>query len=113
MYTVAILLSMYSSFFFLLTFQCFTSVLMFSGLLPIIEKTMILSKIPLKYDVNTRLLKTSVDWEKKMVLVCASQPYTLKLFGPYPKQLGIHNSMCNFLKASLLCKFVTNFYFLL
>ena len=34
---------------------------------------------------------------------------SLMRFGPYSKQLGILNCMCNFLKAYLLCKFVTNF----
>ena len=42
--------------------------------------------------------------KKTLVLVCASWSYTLKLFGPYPKQLGISKYMCNFLKAFLLCK---------
>ena len=35
----------------------------------------------------------------------------VKALGPYPKHLGISNCMCNFLTASLICKFVTNFCF--
>ena len=34
----------------------------------------------------------------------------LKHFRQYLKQLGISNCTCNFLKAFLLCKFVTNFF---
>ena len=36
-----------------------------------------------------------------------------KAYGSYSKQLGIPNCMCVFVKDSLLCKFVTNFYVLL
>ena len=36
---------------------------------------------------------------------------TLNFSESYPKQLEISNRMCNFLKASLLCKFVTSFMF--
>ena len=48
---------------FLLSIFFFSS--MFSALLPITEKTMILSKIPLKYDDNTRSLESSINWKEK------------------------------------------------
>ena len=40
--------------------------------------------------------------EKKNIgfSLCIVVFYTLKVFGLYPKQLGILNCMCNFLKAS-------------
>ena len=55
---------------FLLPVFFFSS--MFSALLPIAKKITILSKIPLKYDVNKRLLESSVNWEKTLVLPCVS-----------------------------------------
>ena len=39
---------------------------MFSALLPITKRTIILNKILLKYDDNTRLLERSVIWEKNI-----------------------------------------------
>ena len=36
-----------------------------------------------------RLLGRSTNWQKALILVCASKRYTFTLFGPHPKQLGI------------------------
>ena len=56
---------------------------MFSGLVPVTKKSMILSKIPLKYDVNTRLLESNVDWEKNI-------DFSLSIVGLYIKNFLDH-----------------------
>ena len=68
-------------------------------------------KIPLKYDVNTTLLKSSVNWEKNIDFRLCLVALYVKAFGPYPKHPGISYYMCNALKAPLIRKFVTNFCF--
>ena len=81
---------------------------MFSALHPITKKTMILSK----YHSNMTLIRDyqrAVSIWKKTLIQCIVALY-VKAFGPYPKHLGISYCMCNVLKASLLCKFVTNLY---
>ena len=118
MYIVVIWLSSYASFFFLFIFKCFIlSVfffsLMFSALNPITKKTMILSK----YHWNMTLMrayKRAVSIGKKNIdfSLCIVALY-IKALGPYSTHLGISYCMCNVLKASLFCKFVTNFYVLL
>ena len=84
MYIVVISLSSYSSFFFLFTFQCFSSVcflLFFDvfALHSITKKTMIISKyhsnITLTQDYQTAV---SIGG-KTSILAYALQPYTLKL----------------------------------
>ena len=69
--------------------------------------------MPLKYDVNKRLLKSSVNWEKNIDFSLCIVALHVKAFGPYPKLLGISYCMCNVLKASPLGKFVANVYVLL
>ena len=118
MYIVVISLSLYSSFFFLFTFQCFSSVcfLLFFDVFctsPLNQENHDSKKIPLKYEVDTRLLQSSVNWEKNIDFNLCIIALYVKAFGPYPKHLRISYSMCNALKASLLCKFVTNVYVLL
>ena len=88
-----VFLSLRLSMFFFCLFSFFS---MFSALLSITKKIMIL-----KYESIREYCQLG---KKTLVLVCASWSYTLKLFGPYPKQLGISKYMCNFLKAFLLCK---------
>ena len=89
----------FSMFFFCLFFSSFNVFC----IPPLIKKTMILSK----YHSNMRLKQDhqiAVSISKKNIdLACASQSYRLKLFGLYPKQLGISNCMRNFLEDSLLC----------
>ena len=118
MYIVVIWLSSYSSFFFLFTFQCFSSVcfLLFFDVFctpPHNQENHDFKKIRLKHDVNTRLLESSVNWEKNIDFSLCIVALYVKAFGPYPKHLGISYCMCNVLKASLLCEFVTSFYVLL
>ena len=84
MYIVVIWLSSYSSFFFLFTFYCFSSVsfLLFFDVFctpPHNQENHDSKYIPFKYDANTRLIERSVNWEKTLILACAWQPYTLKL----------------------------------
>ena len=72
MYIVVIWLSSYSSFFFVFTFQCFSSVcfpLFFDVFytLPHNQENHDSKSIPLKYDVNTRLIENSVNWEKNII----------------------------------------------
>ena len=83
---------------------------MFSAVLPITKKTMILSKYHLN-DVNTKLLESTVSTGKKKIdfSLFIVTLYVVVL-GPYPKHFEISSCMCNFHKASLLCKFLTNFY---
>ena len=58
--------------------------------------------------------KTAVSIGKKSVdfSLCIAALY-IKAFESYSKHLGIYCCMCNVLKASPLCRFVTNFYALL
>ena len=93
---------------FLLSVFFFSSML--SALHPITKKPIILSEyqsnmtlIPDYYRGQYQLGK-NIDFS-----LCIVALY-VKTFGPYPKHLGISYCMCNFLKASLLCKFVTNFF---
>ena len=118
MYILVIWLSSYSPFFFLFTFQCFSSVcfLLFFDVFctpPHNQENHDFKKIRLKHDVNTRLLESSVNWEKNIDFSLCIVALYVKAFGPYPKHLGISYCMCNVLKASLLCEFVTSFYVLL
>ena len=93
---------------FLLSVFFFSSML--SALHPITKKPIILSEyqsnmtlIPDYYRGQYQLGK-NIDFSLCIVILY------VKTFGPYPKHLGISYCMCNFLKASLLCKFVINFF---
>ena len=86
---------------------------MFSPLHPITKKTMILSKKPLKYDVDMRLLESTVNWVKSIDFSLCAVALYVKDFGPYLNILEFLTVCAKVLKASLLCKSVTNFYVLL
>ena len=114
MYIAIMWLSSYSSFFFLIIFQCFSSVcfLLFFDVFctpPRNQENHDSKQISLKYDVNTRLLESRVNWEKNIDFSLCIVALSVKAFGPYPKHLGISYCTCNVLKASLLCKFAINF----
>ena len=73
---------------------------MFSTLLSITEKTMILSK----YHSNMTLIrdyKRAVSIGKKLDFSLSIVALYIKSFGPCPKHLEISYCMCNFRKASL------------
>ena len=65
--------------------------------------------MPLRCDVNTRLLESNVNWKKNIDFSLFIVALYAKTLEQYPKHLGISYCMCNVLKASLLCKSVTNF----
>ena len=116
MYIAVIWLSSYSSFFFLFNFQCFSSVcfLLFFDVFctpPHNQENHDFKKIRLKHDVNTRLLESSVNWEKNIDFSLCIVALYVKAFRPYIKHLIISYCMCNVLKAFLSCKCVTNFRF--
>ena len=111
MYIAVIWLSSYSSIFFLFIFQCFFSVcfLLFIDVFctqPHNQENHDFKYVPLKYDLNARLLERSVNWHSLLIIALY-----VKAFRPYPKHLGISYCMCNIPKASLLCKFVRNLCF--
>ena len=104
MYIVVIWLSLYSSFFFLFTFQCFYSVclllfLMFSTLHPITMKTIILSKstqIWCYYEIIMSIGKKNIDFRLYIVALY------VKALRPYPEHLEISYCICNVHKATVM-----------
>ena len=89
MYIAVIWLSSYSAFFFLFTFQCFFSVcfLVFFNVFctpPNNQKIHCCNYIPLKYDVNTRLLESSVNWGKNIGFSLCTVALYLKAFCTIP-----------------------------
>ena len=116
LYIVVIWLSSYATLFFF-HFSIFFSSLCFLLFfdvfctLPHNQENHDSKQIPLKYDFNMRLLESSVNWEKNIDFSLRILALYVKAIRPYPKHLGISYCMCNVLKASLLCKFVTNFCF--
>ena len=84
MFIVIIWLSLYSLFFFLFIFQCFLSAFFFFFnvfCVPLPNQENHDSKwIPLKYDVNTRLLDSSVSWEKNIGFSLCIEALYVKAF---------------------------------
>ena len=96
---------------FLLSVFFFSSTL--SALHPLTKKTMILSKNHSNMTLIRDYYRAVSIGEKNIDFSLCIVALYVKAFGPYSKHLGIFYCMCNVLKASLLCKFVTNFYVLL
>ena len=81
-YIVFIWLSLYSTFFFLFTFQCFSSVyfLLFCRAFctsPHEQEKHDMKQTPLQYYVNIRLLESSVNLKKTLSLACALRTLSL------------------------------------
>ena len=67
---------------------------------PIIKKTMMLSKIPLKHEVNTRLLGTSVNWEKNIGFSMCIVALYVKALEHILNNLEFLRACANFLKPA-------------